>query len=75
MNWKRIVPACVFIGTLTLFANTGVAQYVQSNLVANRTGLEAGNIDPHLLNAWGLTLCRMERLEGDAERQGILRRL
>jgi uncharacterized protein (TIGR03118 family) len=69
MNWKRIFPACVFIGTLTLFANTGVAQYVQSNLVANRTGLQAGNIDPHLLNAWGLTLCRMERHEGDAERQ------
>jgi uncharacterized protein (TIGR03118 family) len=67
MNWKRIVPACVFIGTLTLFANTAVAQYAQSNLVADPTGPPAANIDPDLINAWGLTPCRLDRLEGDAK--------
>lgn len=69
MNWKRIVLACVFIGTLTLFANTGVAQYVQSNLVADPGGPPAANIDPHLFNAWGLTICQKERLEGHAGSQ------
>jgi hypothetical protein len=67
MNWKRIVSACVFLGTLTLFANTGVPQYVQSNLAADPTGPPAVNIDPDLINAWGLTSCRLDRLEDDAK--------
>lgn len=66
MNRKRIVSASVFIGTLTLFANTAAAQYVQSNLVADRSGFGATNIDPHLINAWGLTPCRIDKLEGDS---------
>jgi len=66
MNWKALVPACVFIGTLTLFANTALAQYVQTNLVADTTGLAAANIDPALINPWGLTLCQLENHEGHA---------
>jgi uncharacterized protein (TIGR03118 family) len=69
MNLKPTVPACVLIGTLTLFASTGVAQYTQSNLVANRTGFQAGNIDARLLNPWGLALCPLDRQEGAAESQ------
>lgn len=69
MNWNRVLPVCVFIGALTLFANTAGAQYVQSNLVADRTGLGAPNIDPNLINPWGLTLCQIENHEGDAENQ------
>jgi uncharacterized protein (TIGR03118 family) len=41
-------------------------RYSVSNLVANRTGLGAPNIDPNLINAWGLTSCQIENHEGDA---------
>jgi uncharacterized protein (TIGR03118 family) len=61
---EAILPVCVFIATL--FANTAGAQYVQSNLVADRTGLGAPNIDPPLINPWGLTLCQLENHEGTA---------
>lgn len=67
MNCKLIVPGSVFFGALTLFPNIAAAQYIQSNLVANRVGLGATNIDPNLINAWGLTPCQIERHEDDTE--------
>lgn len=63
MNLKSFVPACIFIGALTFFPKSAVAQYVQSNLVADRAGLNAPNTDPNLINAWGLTRCRIPGID------------
>ena len=46
---------------LGVVGNAGLpVQYSESNLVANRAGLEASQIDPQLINAWGVTSCRLE---------------
>lgn len=63
MNRKSFVPTCIFFAALMLFSESAGAQYVQSNLVADRAGLNAANTDPNLINAWGLTRCRIPGID------------
>jgi uncharacterized protein (TIGR03118 family) len=46
--------ACLAAGLFLLSTGTASAQYVQSNLVANRSGLGAAHVDPHLVDPWGV---------------------
>ncbi len=66
MNWKLIMSVFVFLAASALFANSAAAQYVQTNLVSDPNYSPVAPItDPNLINAWGMTKCRINNLEGD----------
>jgi uncharacterized protein (TIGR03118 family) len=54
-NWLPVacLGACWF-----LFGESTFAQYAQSNLVADRTGFGAAQVDPKLLDPWGIAIVR-----------------
>ena len=54
---ERLVPrlmALVILSLLTVIPQTASAQYVVSNLVSNDSAFSPVNIDPNLVNGWGL---------------------
>ena len=63
MNWKLIMSVFVFLAASALFANSAAAQYVQTNLVSDPNYSPVAPItDPNLINAWGMTKCRINNL-------------
>jgi uncharacterized protein (TIGR03118 family) len=51
-----VVAALALTGTVPAVADQGGNVLVrQTNLVANRSGFDALTVDPHLVNAWGLS--------------------